>query len=217
MRPKSLKSKKKIRQIKTRKARNIFLEGLVVLMPLSLSIYVIYLLISWTRARLAFTLHMLPPQFQDVFWVKILLEIAVIILIVLFIYFMGWLTSTFIGKAFGRFIESIINRLPIINSLYRALKQLFKTFVSYQDNQYSKAVLIQYPHPNIWAIAFLTSEAPLKLSPEKKNDYYTVFMPSTPNPTTGFFMIVAKKDVIVLDISIEEAIKVIMSGGLLNK
>ncbi len=200
-----------------RKAGNLFLEGLVVLMPLSLSVYVVYLLVNWTRNFLSFTLRFLPQSYQHVAWLQIVVEIAAVIVIVLFIILIGWFTKTVIGKFFGRTLESIIQKLPFISSLYKALKQLFKTFVSYKGTEFSRAVLIQYPHPGIWSIAFLTSEATGEIKPDKRKEYYTVFMPSTPNPTTGFVMIIPKKDVKLLDISIEEAVKIVMSGGLIQK
>lgn len=200
-----------------RKARNLLLEGLVVLMPLSLSAYVVYLLINWTRNLLGIVLQVLPAAYQEISWVKILVEVSAVLVIVLLIMLMGWLTQTVIGRFLGRTIESLIQRLPGINSLYKALKQLFKTFVSYKGNEFSRAVLIQYPHPGMWSLAFLTSEAAAAIKPDKRREYYTVFMPSTPNPTTGFVMIVPKKDAVLLDISIEEAIRIIMSGGLIQK
>ena len=208
--------KKEHKKTSTHSIRNYFIEGLVVLLPLSLTFYAIFVIFRWLEKSLSFTVRFLPQQFHNVVYLQVLVEIAAFIIILIFILFMGWLAKTVLGRGIGQLLESIIHKLPGINSLYKALKQLFRTFVSYNGNRYSKAVLIQYPQKDIWSIAFLTSEAKESIKPNKKKEYYTVFMPSTPNPTTGFLMIVPKKDVILLDISIEETIKILMSGGLLH-
>lgn len=198
--------------------RNYFVEGLLVLLPLSLTAYLIYFLIKQAARLLSFATKFLPADWQNIGYINVLIDIGAIIAIFLLILLIGLLAKTFIGKGIGKIIGWIINRVPGINFLYKSLRQLFKTFFSFQEaDRFSRSILIQYPHKGIWSIAFLTGEAPKTISPDKKKEYYTVFMPSTPNPTTGFMMIIPKKDVILLDIPIEEAIKILMSGGLIKK
>jgi uncharacterized membrane protein len=198
--------------------KRYFFEGLIVLLPITLTVYLIYLMIKATYRMLSFVIDFLPDVLKNIPYINAVTIVAAILIIFLLIVLIGLFTKTFLGRGIGKLIDTIIQKLPGVNFLYKSLKQLFQVFFSFQEqDRFSRSVLIQYPHPGIWSIAFLTGDASKSFSPDKEKKYYTVFMPSTPNPTTGFMMVVPKEDVILLDVPIEEAIKVLMSGGLLKK
>lgn len=197
---------------------NAFFQGLLILIPLYLTVYVVYLLIRTVYRFLSFAQRLVPlfPESWQAFrYTDPILTVVTFVVVFLLIVLIGVLAKTLFGKGFLRTIEGVIKGLPGINSLYLSLKQLVRTiFPKNKEQSFMGVVLVRYPHPGSWSIAFQTGEAPESISPDKRKDFIAVFMPSTPNPTTGFVMIVPKSDVKYLKISIEDAFKIIMSGGL---
>lgn len=219
-----MSSRKRSKPKKVKKPNRLlksFFEGLLVLLPLSLTIYIFYIIFRFIYRTLSFIPDFIVEQIPSIqTWGlagEIIFTIVALILALFVIVLFGAIGKTFIGRAFGRFIERIINNLPGIKGVYNAFKKLLGFIFGDHEQNYSAVVLIQYPHPGVWSIAFVTSETSPELKPDDNEDYYTVFMPSTPNPTTGFVMIIPKKDVILTDISIDTAFKTLISGGILKE
>ncbi len=198
---------------------NSFLQGLLLLLPIYLTFYIVYIIFRMVYRFLAVSRRLIPlfpDAWQHFRYIDLILTVIAFIVILLLITLIGALAKTLFGKGTMKLIERIIKKLPGINTLYKSLKQLINTvFPKNQGQSFTGVVYVRYPHRDSWSIAFLTSEVPEALRPDRRKDYIAVFMPSTPNPTTGFVMIVPRKDVIVIDIPIEEAFKIIMSGGLI--
>ena len=129
----------------------------------------------------------------------------------------GWVGKGILGRTFLRIGENLVDRTPIVRSVYGGIKQIAETVLSSRDSSFDKACLIEYPRKGIWAIAFVASDSKGEIAeknPSKKNQLVSVFIPTTPNPTSGFLLFIPKSDITYLDMTIEEAAKLVISAGL---
>ena len=134
------------------------------------------------------------------------------ILTIMFLFFFGLIISNVIGKKIYSLFESLLNSIPVVNKVYNSIKQIISTISIDSKKSFKKVVMIQYPRKGLWTIAMVTGESTNK----NKKEFYTLFVPSTPNPTTGYMIIISKEDVVNTDLSVEDATKVILSGGLVT-
>ena len=134
------------------------------------------------------------------------------VLTILFLFLFGLIISNVIGKKIYSFFETLLNSIPIVNKVYSSIKQIISTLSVDSKKSFKKVVMIQYPRKGLWTIAMVTGESVNK----DKKEFYTLFVPSTPNPTTGYMIIILKNDVVNTDLSVEDATKVILSGGLVT-
>ena len=134
----------------------------------------------------------------------------------IFTIFVGWLGKGLMGRSFLRYGERLVDRMPVVRSIYNGAKQIAETVFSQRDTSFDKACLIQYPRPGLWAIAFTSTDAKGEIKRHLSNgeDYATVFVPTTPNPTSGFILFLPRSDIKVLDMSVEDAAKLVISAGL---
>lgn len=199
-----------------------FMEGLLILLPIALTFYLIYWLFSWVYNKLGFIRNgiiALIPEMQNAsLFAEIAVTIAALVLIFLLVLFIGIFGRTVIGRFFGNWIDKLMLNLPGVKSLYKGLKQVLNMLFGKDDNdeKFSKPVLVEYPRRGCWSIAFLTGEAMPAMCPSKDKKYLTVFMPTTPNPTNGFLLIIPEDEVVVLKVPGDLAFKIIISGGLLK-
>ena len=134
------------------------------------------------------------------------------ILTIMFLFFLGLIISNVVGKKIYSYFETLLNSIPIVNKVYSSIKQIISTISIDNKKSFKKVVMIQYPRKGLWTIAMVTGESTNK----NKKEFYTLFVPSTPNPTTGYMIIISKEDVVNTDLSVEDATKVILSGGLVT-
>lgn len=189
------------------KIRNNFIAGVVVLIPIGITIYLTLFIISISSKILPKEInpnHYLP---YDIPGVEIIITLILITLI-------GWLSLSFIGKRMLRLLNSILKRIPILRTIYSALGQMTETFTK-TDNK-KNVVLVEYPRKGSWAVGFATRENSGEISDKLKKNLINVFVPTTPNPTSGFLLMYPKEDVIYLDLTFEEASKFIVSAGTSN-
>ena len=189
------------------KIRNNFIAGVVVLIPIGITIYLTLFIISISSKILPKEInpnHYLP---YDIPGVEIIITLILITLI-------GWLSLSFIGKRMLSLLNSILKRIPILRTIYSALGQMTETFTK-TDNK-KNVVLVEYPRKGSWAVGFATRENSGEISDKLKKSLINVFVPTTPNPTSGFLLMYPKEDVIYLDLSFEEASKFIVSAGTSN-
>jgi len=190
--------------------KRYFLTGLLVLVPLAITIWVITSLIHFLDQ----TLIWLPYDYQprnlfgfDIPGLGVVLTVSVILGI-------GLLASNLFGRQFLKLWEVILSRLPFINSIYSSIKQVSDTLFSESGRAFNKAVLIRYPDRDTYTIAFLTGEPSAEITKHLKGKHISVYVPTTPNPTSGYFLMVAKKDIVELDISVDQALKYVISMGV---
>jgi uncharacterized membrane protein len=190
--------------------RTYFLTGVVVLIPIGITVYLTVLIMSISPSLIPASIN--PNKYLPFNIPGLEFLIAFII-----ITFVGMVSLTFIGKTLLNFGQRILNKIPILRTIYNGLGQLTKNFTS-SDNKSKKIVLLEYPRKGIWSVGFATGDNKGEISKKagRGKQLINVFVPTTPNPTSGFLLMVPKKDLIFLDMNFEEASKFIMSAGSIN-
>ena len=201
--------------------RNSFLTGLVVIAPVALTIWLIWSVIGWIDG---FVLPFIPNLYHPdnilntIFGQDVAINIRGlgVVVFLLFTTFVGWIAKGFLGRSLIRFGENLVRRMPVVRSIYSGVKQIAETVFAQSDRSFDKACLIEYPRKGIWAIGFISTDAKgeVKYKVKAKSDLLSVFVPTTPNPTSGFMLFFPRSDVIELDMSIEDAAKLVISAGL---
>ena len=185
--------------------RNYFIAGVVVLIPIGITIYLTFFIMSISSKILPNEInpnHYLPYNIPG-------LEIFISIILITLI---GWLSLSFIGKRLLLLFNAILKKIPILRTIYSAIGQMTETFTK-NDKGKKNVVLVEYPRKGSWAVGFATKENTGEISTKTKQNLINVFVPTTPNPTSGFLLMFPKEDVIYLDLTFEEASKFIVSAG----
>lgn len=219
---KRAKNIKKIRLQKERavfmrlgeKLRAYFFTGILVTAPVAITFYVAYNIFIWIDGSVN---QLIPPEFLSRYNIpfKTIPGLGIVILIVGLI-LVGMFAAGFVGRIFVRLGDWIVRKLPVISSIYSLLKQIFETFLSSQNQSFSKCVLVEYPRKGMWVIGFVSAETKGEVKKKLKDDLLSIYVSTTPNPTSGFLVFVPKKDVIPLDMSVEEGLKYIISCGIVE-
>ncbi|WP_420586971.1 DUF502 domain-containing protein [Ruegeria sp.] len=193
--------------------RASFLTGIVVIAPVWLTIWLIWSVVGWIDSAV---LPLIPQQFQPEQYVGINLRGVGVIIFLVFTVLVGWVAKGILGRSFISFTESLVDRMPVVRSIYSGIKQISETVFAQTERSFEKACLVQYPRRGIWAIGFVSTTAKGEVSTraETAGDLLSVFIPTTPNPTSGFLLFFPAEDVILLDMSIEDAAKLVISAGL---
>ena len=190
-----------------------FLTGLVVIAPIGLTIWLVWSFMGWVDS---FVLPFVPNRFKPEQYIGINLRGVGLIFFFLFTIVIGWIAKGYIGRFLLRSGERIVDRTPVIRSVYGGLKQIAETVFAQTETSFDTAVLIEYPRRGIWAIGFVSTDAKGEIdsaipSSDRK---VAVFLPTTPNPTSGFLLFLSRSELIELDMSVEEAAKLVISAGL---
>lgn len=197
-----------------RSIRNAFVSGLLLLAPVGVTIFVVNFLIQKiglpTRQVFFF---FIPRDQSNNIWIEYVLYVAAVFVVVVFITLLGWLSKRLIGRALVNFFERIVDTVPVVRSVYNTVKQIRDTFVQQQKAVFQKAVLLEYPRTGVWVLGFLTGRGKGEVQYRTDSDLLNIFVPTTPNPTSGFLLMVPKEEVYELDMSIPDAMKLIISGG----
>ncbi|WP_371224200.1 DUF502 domain-containing protein [Roseovarius sp. 2305UL8-3] len=193
--------------------RASFLTGIVVIAPVALTIWFLWAFIGWVDSVV---LPLVPYNFQPEKYIGINLRGIGVIIFLIFTILVGWIAKGLIGKSLINFAESLVDRMPVVRTIYSGVKQIAETVFAQSERSFEKACLIQYPRRGIWAIGFISTTAKGEVSAraETSGDLMGVFVPTTPNPTSGFLLFFPKEDVIELDMTVEEAAKLVISAGL---
>ncbi|WP_194711516.1 DUF502 domain-containing protein [Noviherbaspirillum soli] len=192
--------------------RKYFVTGLLILVPLAITIWVLNLIISTMDQSLL----LLPERWRPEAVVGFHIPGLGTILTLLFIFLTGLATRNFIGKRIVWAWEGLLTRIPVVRSIYSSVKQVSDTLFSSSGNAFRKALLVQYPRQGSWTIAFLTGVPGGDVRNHLKGDYVSIYIPTTPNPTSGFFLMVPRADTIELDMNVDEALKYIVSMGVVS-
>jgi len=197
-----------------RSLRNAFITGLIAILPLGVTIIVINFLLErlGTPASNVF-FGFLDRELRDQRTIKITLQVLSILVVFVLITALGYGSRFFIGKFLFLNLENALNRVPFINTVYRTVKQIVDTFSQQEKAVFQEVVLIEYPRPECYALAFLTSDTRGEIQARTSDDVVNVFVPTTPNPTSGFLLMLPKDDVTRLRMSIGDGMKLIISGG----
>lgn len=195
------------------KIRAYFLTGILVTAPVAITLYMAYKFIVWIDRLVN---QILPPQYKFDEILPFTIPGIGLVVLVLALILVGMFAAGFLGKFFLRLGEWIVYKVPLISSIYSVLKQIFETFFSTKTQAFSKVVMLEYPRKGIWILGFVSSELRGEVKEKFAEEMLNVFIPTTPNPTSGFLIFVPKKDTIELDMKVEEGIKFVISGGLVE-
>ena len=187
------------------KLRNYFFTGVIVLIPIGFTLYLSKFLIS-------FSANLIPSGLNPNTYLPYSIPGIEIILTIIFITIIGGLSLSFLGKKFLQIIDDLFKRIPILRTIYSAIGQMTESFRSQEGNK-KRVVLVEYPRKDSWAVGFATKENTGEIKSKTNQNLINVFVPTTPNPTSGFLLMIPKEDLIYLDMSFEEASKFIVSAG----
>ena len=191
--------------------RTYFLTGLVVAAP----IYITYFLISWfVEALDAFFRPWIPGVLQPTTYLPFNVPGVGVILALILLTLIGGLTANLLGRSLLAYGEGLIRQMPFVGTVYTALQQIFKTAVREDGGGFSKVALIEYPRKGLYAVAFVTKAADRRVNETTGETMIGVFLPTTPNPTSGFLLFVPEDDITILDMTIEEGARLVISAGL---
>lgn len=210
--------------------RTSFLTGLVVIAPVAFTIWLLWSFIGWVDG---FVLPFVPDFYQPDNLVRYVIGVdrynawigegnsinirgVGVVFFLLFTVFMGWIAKGLIGKSMIRYAENLVGRMPVVRSIYSGVKQIAETVFAQADRSFEKACLIEYPRKGIWAVGFISTPAKGEISAKTPDNgqLLSIFVPTTPNPTSGFLLYFPESDVIELDMSVEDAAKLVISAGL---
>lgn len=192
--------------------RRYLITGLVVWVPLVITVWVLSFLVGTMDQ----TLLLLPPALRTESWLGVHVPGMGVILTVLVVFLTGLFTANIIGQRLVRIWERVVARIPVVNSIYNGVKQVSDTLFSPTGQAFRKALLVQWPSPGMWTIAFLTGTPGGDVVNHLQGDYLSIYVPTTPNPTGGYFVMVPRSAVIELEMSIDEALKYIVSMGVVS-
>jgi len=203
--------------------RSNFLTGLIIIAPITLTAWLMWSVVGWIDSRVW---SIVPDTYQPHRYVQTLYNIQLndqidirgvgLVVFLAFTIFVGWLGKGFVGRSLHRYGESLVERMPVVRTVYGSVKQIAETVFNQKNSSFDKACLIEYPRKGIWAIGFIATGARgeiEKYSP-KDDHLVSVFVPTTPNPTSGFMLFLPSKDINELAMSVEEAAKLVISAGL---
>jgi uncharacterized membrane protein len=190
--------------------RKYLITGLLIWIPLIITLWVLKVIFDTLDASLL----LLPESFQTEHWIGIHIPGLGAILTLVVIFLTGVAATNFVGAQLVQFWHDVLQRIPVVNSIYSSVKQISDTLFSSSGNAFRKAVLVQWPHPGMWTIAFITGTPGGDVVKHIPADCVSVYVPTTPNPTGGYFVIARRTDVIELDMSVDQALKYIISMGV---
>tara|TARA_B100001121_G_C18521857_1_gene541738 strand:- start:217 stop:831 length:615 start_codon:yes stop_codon:yes gene_type:complete len=190
------------------KIRNNFIAGVVVLIPIGITLYLTIFLIRVFG-------KIIPKEINPNNYLPFDIPGVEILIALIIITFIGWLSLSFLGKKFFELFNNLLKKIPILRTIYSAIGQMTESFTK-TDNKQKSVVLLEYPRKGVWAVGFATKENEGLIKDKIKEEIINVFVPTTPNPTSGFLLMVPKKDLIYLDVSFEQASKFIVSAGTTN-
>jgi len=206
--------------------RNNFIAGLVVIAPIGLTLWLIWTVVGWVDS---FVWPFVPNAYQpeellnwvlgrtqaDANWITVNVRGIGVVIFLIFTMLVGWMGKGLIGRSFLRWGEGLVARMPVVRSIYNAVKQIAETVFAQSETSFDKACMIEYLRKGIWAIGFISTATKGELLEKADTGPMTsVFLPTTPNPTSGFLLLVPTKDIIELDMSVEDAAKLVISAGL---
>ena len=189
-----------------KKLSNNFFKGILISAPVIITLYIAWGLIKFFDKKASPLLGTFPfelPGFG-------------LIAVFIFFAFIGFVTTGLFGRIFSSLTEKFLSRMPVLRNIYSGLKQLFEAILTSKSNSFREVVLIEYPRKGIWAMGFLTGDTKGEVNHKTKSSMVNIFLPTTPNPTSGFLLFVPKADIIRLSMTVEEGIKMIISAGMLT-
>lgn len=193
--------------------RTYFLTGVVVAAPISITIYLTWLFVVTVDRRIT---PLIPAKYNPETYLPFGIPGLGLIVVLLFLTLLGMITANFFGRSLLNMGERLVDNLPVVRTIYGTLKQIFETIISQSSMSFRDVVMVEYPRRGLYAIAFVTANTEGEIATRMGKPMINVFLPTTPNPTSGFLLFVPKEDVTYLDMSVEEGVKYVISAGLVT-
>ena len=196
--------------------RNYFLTGLIVTAPLVITVYLVWTFVQWVDG---WVIPYVPARYNPETYLPFDIPGIGLIIAIVTITLVGFLTANIIGRSVVRYGEYLLGRMPLVRNIYNGLKQIFETVFSQGTASFQQVGLVQYPRPGVWAIVFVATAARGEIGAKlavHHEDTVAVFLPTTPNPTSGFLLYVPRNEVLMLDMTVEDGAKLIISAGLVS-
>ena len=194
--------------------RTYFLTGLIVAGPVAVTLWLIWWFVTWVDNLVR---PFIPVAYRPETYLPVNIPGLGLIIVFIALTLLGFLTANLIGRKLIEFGDGLLNHMPIVRPIYRTAKQIFQTLFSKSDSSFRRVALVEFPSPGMWSLVFLTQSPTAEISDRlPATEHVSAFMPCTPNPTTGFFFYVPRRDVIDLDITVEQAMTLIMSAGIVQ-
>ena len=201
-------SKNTIKKSIFSRIRNNFIAGIVALIPIGITLYLTLFIIKLST-------NLIPKEINPNNYLPFDIPGLEILIALILITFVGWLSLSFLGQKFFELFNNVLKKIPILRTIYSAIGQMTESFTKNEKNK-SSVVLLEYPRKGIWAVGFATKENKGVIAEKVNEEIVNVFLPTTPNPTSGFLLMVPKKELIYLDVTFEQASKFIVSAGTSN-
>lgn len=193
--------------------RGYFLAGILVTAPISITIYLTWSFLTFVDRRVS---HMLPHEWYQALYGGTTVPGVGLIFALVFFVVIGWFATNFLGRIFIRLSEYIVDRVPVIRTLYSAIKQIFETIMATQSQAFREVVMLEYPRKGVWSIGFVTGKSEGEVQHTTEEETINVFVPTTPNPTSGYLLFVPRKELRYLKMSVEEGVKLVVSAGIIT-
>ena len=193
--------------------RTYFLAGVLITAPISITFYLAWLFVNFVDSKVT---PLIPVKYNPETYLPFGTPGLGLVVVFIVLTLTGALTAGFVGRLYLRTTERLLNRMPVIRGFYSAIKQILETVLAQQSNAFREAVLVEYPRRGIWAIAFITGRTKGEVQNLMEEECINIFLPTTPNPTSGFLLFVPKKELTPLSMSVEEALKMVISGGIVT-
>lgn len=194
--------------------RRYLLTGIVVTAPVTITIYLTYIFLTVIDSYVA---KLLPVSiYEDFIRHSSISGVLGLIVALSFFVFIGWFATNILGRFIIRIYEYVLDRMPVVRTVYGAIKQIFETIVTSQSAAFRDAVMLEYPRKGVWSIGFVTGKTEGEVQRVTDHETVNVFVPTTPNPTSGYLLFVPKKDLVFLEMNVEEAVKLVVSAGIIT-
>jgi uncharacterized membrane protein len=193
--------------------RGYFIAGILVTAPIAITLYLTWAFLMFVDTNVA---RLIPPEYNPNYYLPFSVPGLGVVAAFVFFVVAGWFAKNFFGRLTIRASEYILDKMPVVRSLYGALKQIFETVMANQSEAFRDVVVFEYPRKDSWTLGFVTGVTKGEVQDLTNDEVVNVYVPTTPNPTSGFLLFIPKKDLIYIKMSVEDAIKMIVSGGIIT-
>ena len=191
--------------------RNYFLAGVLVTAPMSITVYVAWSVVDYVDSGVA---ALIPSTFRPITALPFGVPGLGIVVLALAFTLIGFLTTNFMGRMMVRFGESAVARMPVVRGIYSAVKQIFETVLSDKPSSFSEVVLVEFPRKEMWALGLVIGHAPGEVQQKAGVKLFSVYVPTAPNPTSGYLVFLARRDMTSLEMTVDDCLKMVISGGI---
>ncbi len=216
--PKPIRTPKNIKRVEfttplSKRLRNYFFAGLLVTAPISITLYAAWAILDFIDN---FISGLIPAPYNPLTYLPVTVPGFGIAILITAVTLIGFLTANFLGRIFINWGERIVARMPVVRSIYSALKQIFETVLSDKTQSFREVVLLEYPRREMWTLGFVIGKTYGEVQEKTKSEMLNIYIPTTPNPTSGYLVFLARKEIKTLEMTVEDALKMIISGGIVT-